>query len=70
MKHNFADMTFEELVLKRDDLRKKRHDLMIKKSLGQLNNPLEIRIIRRQLARVLCRLYNFVDKEQQEQEKE
>ncbi len=59
MKNSFAEMTFEELVLKRDELRKKNHELRVKKVMGQINNPLELRTVRRQLARVLTRMYNF-----------
>lgn len=63
MKNSFREMSFEELVLKRDELRSKLHSIKVKKTMGQLGNPLEIRSIRRQLARVLTRIYNFVDSE-------
>ena len=73
MKNSFNEMTFAELVLKRDELRKKMHELRTKKVMGQVSNPLEIRTIRRQIARVLTRMYNFDDSQEQqniEQEKQ
>lgn len=50
MKHNFNDLTYDELVQKREDLRKKHMDLRMNKILGHVENPLEERTLRRQMA--------------------
>lgn len=58
MKNSFADMTFEELIVKRDELRRKLHDLRAQIILGQVNNTVEKRNVRRQIARLNTRIYN------------
>lgn len=50
MKDNFNDLTYEELVQKRIDLRQKHIDIRMNKVLGHVENPLEERILRKQIA--------------------
>ncbi len=50
MKNSFNDLTYEELIQKRDDIRKKHLDLRMNKILGHIENPLDERNMRRQLA--------------------
>ena len=52
MKNNFKELTHEELLAKYEELKKKYMDLRFKTVLGHLDNPLEKRTIRRQIARV------------------
>lgn len=52
MKNSFKDLKLEELLVKREDLRKKYFDLRFQMVVGHVENPLEKRNIRRQIARV------------------
>jgi large subunit ribosomal protein L29 len=47
------DLTVEELRVRQQQLREELFSLKMKHSLGQVNNPVEIRSKRRDLARVL-----------------
>ncbi|MCP3678122.1 MAG: 50S ribosomal protein L29 [Deltaproteobacteria bacterium] len=46
------DMTVEELVTKESDLDKELFALRVQNSTGHLENPLKIRFVRRDIARV------------------
>lgn len=52
MKNSFKELKYEELIVKRDELRKKYMDLRFKMVIGHVENPLEKRTIRRQIARL------------------
>ncbi|MBO7517397.1 MAG: 50S ribosomal protein L29 [Spirochaetia bacterium] len=52
MKNSFKELTHEELLAKYEELIKKYMDLRFKTVLGHVDNPLEKRILRRQIARV------------------
>jgi len=52
MKNSFKEMKLEELLVKREDLRKKYFDLRFQMVVGHVENPLEKRNLRRQIARV------------------
>jgi large subunit ribosomal protein L29 len=52
MKNSFKDLKLEELLVKREDLRKKYFDLRFQMVVGHVENPLEKRNLRRQIARV------------------
>ncbi len=52
MKNNFKELTHEELLAKYEELIKKYMDLRFKTVLGHVDNPLEKRVLRRQIARV------------------
>jgi large subunit ribosomal protein L29 len=56
MKNSFKDMKRDELVAKRDELRKKYFDLRFQMVVGHAENPLEKRTLRRQIARVETRI--------------
>ena len=60
MKNSFVDMTFEELVAKREELQRKLHDIRAKIIMGQVNNTVEKRNLRRQIARLNTRIYAVV----------
>lgn len=51
MKNSFKELKFEELLVKRSDLRKKYFDLRFQMVVGHVENPLERRNLRRQIAR-------------------
>ena len=52
MKNSFKELTHEELLAKYEELKKKYMDLRFKTVLGHLENPVEKRTIRRQIARI------------------
>jgi large subunit ribosomal protein L29 len=52
MKNSFKDMKYEELLAKREDLKKKYFDLRFQMVVGHVENPLEKRTLRRQIARI------------------
>ena len=63
MRNSFKDLTFDELLTKRDDLKKKSRDLRFNMVVGHVDSALEKRTLRRQIARVLTLIYNHADVE-------
>lgn len=61
MRDSFKDMTLDELVAKRDELRKELFQLRIDKVVGHVSNPLALRTVRRKLARVHGRIYEALN---------
>lgn len=45
------DLSKEELQAKETDLRKEMFNLRVQQSLGQIENPMRLRIIRKEIAR-------------------
>lgn len=52
MKNSFKELKLEELVAKRAELRKKYFDLRFQMVIGHVDNPLQKRTMRRQIARL------------------
>ena len=52
MKNSFKNLTFPELRAKRDELSRKYMDLRFQMVVGHVDNPLQKRALRRQLARL------------------
>jgi large subunit ribosomal protein L29 len=52
MKNSFKEMKFEELLAKREELRKKYFDLRFQMVVGHVENPMQKREYRRQIARL------------------
>ncbi|MBN1241344.1 MAG: 50S ribosomal protein L29 [Spirochaetales bacterium] len=52
MRNSFKEMKKDELLAKRDELRKKYFDLRFQMVVGHVDNPLQKRNLRRQIARV------------------
>ncbi|MFO8043401.1 MAG: 50S ribosomal protein L29 [Alkalispirochaeta sp.] len=69
MRDSFRDLTFEELVAKREELRRKYLDARMNKVVGHVDNPLEVRTLRRQVARLNTLIYNHAEIASVEQEK-
>lgn len=61
MQNSFKDLTFEELLTKREELRKKYRDLRFNVVMGHVDNPLEKRTMRRAIARLNTMIYNHPD---------
>jgi large subunit ribosomal protein L29 len=52
MKNSFKNLTFPELKAKRDELNRKYMELRFQIVIGHVDNPLQKRIMRRQIARL------------------
>jgi large subunit ribosomal protein L29 len=52
MKNSFKNLSFQELKVKRDEISRKYMELRFQMVIGHVDNPLQKRIMRRQLARL------------------
>ena len=52
MKNSFKNLTFQELMAKRDELCRKYLDFRFQLVIGHVDNPLQKRVLRRQIARL------------------
>ncbi len=52
MKNKFNDLTLDEMLAKREELSGKMRDLRFEMVMGHVENPLEKRNLRRQIARL------------------
>jgi large subunit ribosomal protein L29 len=50
--NEFKEMSSDELVVRRTELKEETFNLKVQKESGQLDNPARIRIVRRALARI------------------
>jgi large subunit ribosomal protein L29 len=64
VKNSFKNLSFSELKAKRDELKKKYMELRFKIVIGHVDNPLQKRTMRRQIARLntLIRIQEITDK--------
>ena len=51
-KKNLKDLSYSELVSQRDELAKKYMDLRFQKIVGHVDNPIQKRTMRREIARL------------------
>jgi large subunit ribosomal protein L29 len=65
MKNSFKNLTFPELKAKRDELNKKYMELRFQVVIGHVENPLQKRVMRRQIARLntLIRRHELADRQ-------
>jgi len=59
MKHSFKNLSYPELKAKRDELKKKYMEFRFKVVIGHVDNPLQKRTIRRQIARLNTLIHSF-----------
>ena len=59
MKNSFDDLTYTELVNKKEELHKKYLELRMDKVLGHLDDPLALRVVRRGIARVNTIIHEY-----------
>ncbi|MBN2859490.1 MAG: 50S ribosomal protein L29 [Sphaerochaetaceae bacterium] len=59
MKNSFNDLSYAEMVAKRDKLRKEALDLRMSKVLGHVENPLAIRTTKRAIARLNTLIHEY-----------
>ena len=52
MKNSFKNMSYVELKVKREDLKRKYMEFRFKTVIGHIDNPLQKRTMRKQIARV------------------
>jgi large subunit ribosomal protein L29 len=58
MKNSFKELKIDELVAKRAELRKKYFDFRFQAVVGHVENPVQARNLRRQIARVETLIHN------------
>jgi large subunit ribosomal protein L29 len=63
MKNSFRDLTYEELLTKREELKNKYKELRFNTVIGHVDNPLEKRTLRRTISRLNSMIYNFQTEE-------
>jgi large subunit ribosomal protein L29 len=68
MKNTFKNLTFAELKVKRSELARKYMDLRFQMVIGHVDNPLQKRVLRRQIACVntLIRAHEMREHEMRE----
>ncbi len=59
MKNSFAKLSYNELVAKRDELRRSYLNMRMEKVLGHVENPLQTRNVRRQIARLNTIIHEY-----------
>lgn len=52
MKNSFKELKYDELLAKREELKKNYFDLRFKAIVGHVDNPVQKRVLRRQIARI------------------
>lgn len=61
MRDSYRDLTFEELVTKREEVRQQFRQLRYDIVVGHVDNPLQKRVFRRRIARLNTLIYNHPD---------
>ena len=59
MKDSLNDLTYDELVAKKEELSRKLLDVRINKVMGHVENPLELRNVRRTIARLNTVIHEY-----------
>lgn len=59
MKDTFNDLSFEELLTKREELVGRHREIRFDKVIGHLDNPVEVRTLRRKIARLNTIIHEY-----------
>jgi large subunit ribosomal protein L29 len=59
MKDKYNDLTYDELMTRRRELTQKYRDLRFDKVLAHVDNPLELRVLRRKVARLNTIIHEY-----------
>ena len=59
MRDSFNDLTYEELHTKREELKSRYQNILFNKVVGHVDNPLEKRTLRRQIARANTIIHEY-----------
>lgn len=57
MKETFNDLTIEEMIAKRDELRKNLNNLRFDMVMGHVENPMEKRNLKKSIARLNTKIH-------------
>ena len=60
MKDSYSDLSYEELLAKREELKKRYREIRFDKIIGHLDNPLELRMARRRIARLNTIIHEYM----------
>ncbi|MCL2440845.1 MAG: 50S ribosomal protein L29 [Treponema sp.] len=69
MKNSFKTLSYPELKVKRDELKKKYMEFRFKMVIGHVDNPLQKRNMRRQIARLNMLIHAHETAEQKKEAK-
>ena len=59
MKDSYNDLTYQELMTRREDLKKQYRDLRFNMVLSHVDNPLQKRTLRHKLARINTIIHEY-----------
>ena len=59
MRNSYNDLSYDELITKKEELRRRFREVRFDKVVGHLDNPLEIRSLRKSLARVTTIIHEY-----------
>jgi large subunit ribosomal protein L29 len=59
MKDSYNELTYQELLTKREELKEKHRNLRFNMVIGHVDNPLEKRNLRRRLARLNTIIHEY-----------
>ena len=59
MRDSYSDLTYNELVTKKEELTRRYREIRFDKIVGHLDNPVELRTLRRRLSRVNTIIHEF-----------
>ena len=59
MRDSYADLTYNELVTKKEELTRRYREIRFDKIVGHLDNPVELRTLRRRLSRVNTIIHEY-----------
>ena len=59
MKNSLSDLSYEELLTKREELKKQYREARFNKVIWHLDNPLELRNLRRTMARANTIIHEY-----------
>lgn len=59
MRESYNDLTYDELLTKKEELSRRFREVRFDKVVGHLENPVELRTLRRRMARVNTIIHEF-----------
>ncbi len=59
MKDSYNDLTYDEVLTKKEELTRRYRDARFDKVIGHLENPVELRNLRRRIARVKTIIHEY-----------
>ena len=59
MRESYNDLTYDELLTKKEELSRRFREVRFDKVVGHLENPVELRTLRRRMARVNTIIHEY-----------